>query len=211
MKTPLWHLALCVLCVGSGTWAHAEPADGRKPVNIEADALRYDDLKQLSVFTGNVVLTRGTLVVRGARVEVQQDPQGEQNGVITAESGKRAYFRQRRETGDEVVEGESEIVEFSSKTDVIKLIKSAELRRLRNDRVADVVSGNLIQYNSLTDVFSVDGGEQKSGGGRVRATLTPRGDANATPTPGTAGSSSTPRTPVPMPLRSEGALGGTRP
>ena len=35
----------------------AEKADRDKPMNAEADALRYDDLKQRSVFTGNVVIS----------------------------------------------------------------------------------------------------------------------------------------------------------
>jgi len=30
--------------------AYAEKADRNKPMNIEADSLRYDDLKQVSVF-----------------------------------------------------------------------------------------------------------------------------------------------------------------
>ena len=30
-----------------------------------ADALRYDDLKQTSVFTGKVVVTKGTILIRG--------------------------------------------------------------------------------------------------------------------------------------------------
>jgi len=40
--------------------AVAEKADRDKPMNAEADALRYDDLKQTSVFTGNVIITKGT-------------------------------------------------------------------------------------------------------------------------------------------------------
>ena len=66
-------------------------------MNIEADALRYDDLKQTSVFTGNVVVTKGTIVIRGARIDVRQDPEGYQYGVVTAAPGKLAYFRQKRD------------------------------------------------------------------------------------------------------------------
>jgi lipopolysaccharide transport protein LptA len=33
-------------------------------MNIEADALRYEDKQQLSTFTGNVVVTKGTIVMR---------------------------------------------------------------------------------------------------------------------------------------------------
>ena len=40
-------------------------------MNVEADALRYDDLKQTSVFTGRVVLTKGTILIRGARIDVR--------------------------------------------------------------------------------------------------------------------------------------------
>ena len=84
--------------------AHAERADRTQPMNIEADALRYDDLRQTSVFTGRVVLTKGTILIRGARVDVRQDAEGFQYGVVTAEPGKRAYYRQKREGVDEYFE-----------------------------------------------------------------------------------------------------------
>jgi lipopolysaccharide export system protein LptA len=45
----------------------AEKADRNKPMNVEADTMRYDDLNQTSVFTGKVVVTKGTIVIRGAR------------------------------------------------------------------------------------------------------------------------------------------------
>ena len=34
--------------------ATAEKADRAKPMNVEADALRYDDVRQTSVFTGRI-------------------------------------------------------------------------------------------------------------------------------------------------------------
>ncbi len=168
-------------------------------MNIEADALRYDDLRQISVFSGNVVLTRGTIVIRGARIEVRQDPQGYQFGVVTAEPGKRAYFRQKRDEGDEYIEGESETIEYDGRADLFKLITQAQLRRLRGTQVADVVTGNVIQYNSLTDIFTVDGNPQQKGRGRVRATLTPRSEAPQAPASRPA-----------VPLRSDDSLGGGR-
>ena len=198
MKSQILQLLLCVTCALGAGAASAEKADGKQPMNIEADALRYDDLKQTSVFTGNVVLTRGSILIKGARIEVRQDPQGYQFGVVTAEPGKRAYFRQKRDDVDEYIEGESETLEYDGRTDVVKLIKDAQLRRLRGTQVADVVTGNIIQYNSLTDVFTVDGSPQKDGG-RVRATLTPRNEtaAPAAPRPG-------------VNLRTDDTLGGSR-
>jgi len=181
MKIP--HV-LPLLCLALAVWAipaAAEKADKDKPMNIEADALRYDDLKQISVFTGKVVVTKGTLVIRGARMEVRQDPEGYQYGTVTAEPGKLAFYRQKREGVDEWVEGEGETIEYDGKADRVKFVKHAELRRLRGAQLSDEMTGSLITYDNGTDVFTVDGGPvgQSAGGGRVRAMLAPRPDASA--------------------------------
>ena len=66
-----------------------------------------------TVFTGNVVVTKGTIIIRGARIDVRQDPDGYQYGVVTAAPGKLAYYKQKRDAGtDEWIEGESEVIEY---------------------------------------------------------------------------------------------------
>jgi len=160
--------------------ARAERADRNQPMHVEADALRYDDLRQTSVFTGRVVLTKGTIVIRGARVDVRQDPDGYQYGVVTAEQGKRAYFRQKREGVDEYIEGEGEVIEYDGKADRVKFIRRAEMRRYRGATLADEMAGSLITYDNATEVFTVDGGPASpTPGGRVRAVLAPREAASA--------------------------------
>lgn len=180
MKIPLPQLLLCAACALLAGAANAEKADSNKPINVESDALRYDDLKQTSVFTGGVVLTKGSIVIRGARLEVRQDAEGYQFGLVTAEPGKLAFFRQKREGVDEYIEGESETIEYDGRADVVRLIKSAHLRRLRGASLVDEVTGGVINYNNATEVFTVDGSVAKSGsgsGGRVRAMLTPKAEA----------------------------------
>ena len=103
-------VSLFLVAMLAGGMAHAEKADSAKPMNIEADALRHDDLKQISVFTGNVVVTKGTIILRGAQLEVRQDAQGYQFGVMTAEPGKRAFFRQKRDTAPGAPDGYSNIL-----------------------------------------------------------------------------------------------------
>ena len=167
--------------------AHAEKSDRAQPMNIESDTLRHDDLAQLSVFTGNVVLTKGTILIRGEKLEVRQDPDGYQFGVVTAAPGKRAYFKQQRDTApgapQEFIEGEADTIDYDGRADRVKFIKRAEMRRLIGATVADNVRGDVIVYNNTTDVYSVDGAAGKSGesspGGRVRAILAPRGGPGA--------------------------------
>lgn len=199
---PLLLLAALACSVGA---AHAEKADRAQPMNIEADALRHDELKQTSVFTGRVVMTKGSIVLRGARLDVRQDASGYQYGVVTAEAGKRAFFRQKRDTApgapDEYIEGESEVIEYDGKADNVRFITRAELRRYRAGVLNDEITGAVIVYNNLTDVFTVDSqrnaGAQTAGGtpasgGRVRAILAPKEPAQGTkgsavPAPADAG------------------------
>jgi lipopolysaccharide export system protein LptA len=170
--------------------AAAEKADRNKPMNVEADALRYDDLKQTSVFTGKVVVTKGSILIRGARIDVRQDPDGYQYGTVTAEPGKLAFYRQKREGVDEFIEGEGETIEYDGKADRVKFIKRAEMRRFRGGTLADEVVGSLITYDNNNDVFTVDGGPASPAlGGRVRAVLTPKPGASGPTVP--AGPSAT--------------------
>jgi lipopolysaccharide export system protein LptA len=176
-----------VLAASLPIGAQAEKADRNQPMNVEADALRYDDAKQVSVFSGNVVITKGTLILRAARVEVRQDAQGYQFGVATGASGQLAYFKQKRDGLDEYMEGEAQSIEYNGRADTVKFIGRAVLRRLRGATVADETSGALITYDNTTDTFSVDGGSQNASpanpGGRVRAIIGPRAATpSATPT-----------------------------
>lgn len=191
--------------------AHAERADRDKPMNVEADALRYDDQTQTSIFTGRVVATKGTIVVRGARIEVRQDADGRQQALVTAEPGRRAYWRQKREGVDEFIEGESDTIEYDGRADRVKFIGRAEMRRYRGEVLADETSGNVITYDNTTEVFTVDGGAAAKGaapanpGGRVRAVLAPRNEPAAAGA-GAGGGRGAPS----APLKPSPTLGGER-
>jgi lipopolysaccharide export system protein LptA len=178
--------------LAAGSFAWAEKADRSKPMNIEADAMRYDNLKQTSVFTGNVVVTKGTIMIRGDRIEVRQDPEGYQYGVVTAAPGKRAYYKQKRDAGpDEWVEGEAETIEYDGRADSVRFVGGAVLRRLLGAVPHDETSGPLIVYDQGRDTFTVNGsaasnaGAPGKQGGRVRAVLTPKpapaGETHAPP------------------------------
>jgi len=190
MKFSNSHLCLLAAMILGAGLCSAENADRNKPMNIEADALRYDDLKQTSVFSGRVVLTKGTILIRGARLEVRQDPQGYQFGLVSAEPGKLAFFRQKREGVDEFIEGEAELLEYDGRADTVKLLHNAQLRRFRGATLSDEFTGGVILYNNTSEVFSIDGVPPKAGAvpsaGRVRATLGPKADAPASAAPAPA-------------------------
>ena len=201
MKYLSFSSLLFVLLVVFSSQAAAEKADRSKAMNIEADALRYDDLKQVSVFTGAVTLTKGSIRIRGAQLEVRQDPEGFQFGIVTGSAANPAFFRQKLEGVDEFIEGEGEVIEYDGRADTVRFKNKAQWRRLRGALLADEVLGAVIVYNSLTDTLTVDGNLNKPAqgapSGRVRAMLTPKPEA-----PAPAASAAT--------LRPTTTLGGTK-
>ena len=196
-------MAVCLALLVGAAPVWAEKADRDQPMNAEADALRYDDARQTSVFTGNVVITKGTIRIRGAQVEVRQDPKGNQFGVV---NGSPAFFRQKRDGVDEFIEGTAQRIEYNSQADTVRFVGGAVLRRLTGSQINDETTGALIVYNNSTDVFTVDGGpsNRTTGNptGRVRAMLTP------VPKPG---ESASPPPAPPAALKPTDQLGERRP
>jgi lipopolysaccharide export system protein LptA len=174
-------LPLLVLLMWQGSAVRAERADRLKPMQVEADRMQHDDPKQITVLTGHVQAVKGTLLMRAAHMQVQQDAQGQQVVSLRASQGERVFFRQKREGVNEFIEGESEQAVYDSRQDVMTLTGRAEVRILRQDQPADQVLGHRIVYNNSTEVLNVD--ERQQGGGRARAVLAPRTEAKPSAAP----------------------------
>jgi lipopolysaccharide export system protein LptA len=175
----LWcWVALCASLLALPS--QAEKADRDQPMHIEADSMRHDEARQLTQFTGKVQATKGTLVMRAARMEVQQDAKGRQVAKLWAAPSERVFFRQKREGVNEFTEGEAEQVTYDNQADIITLNQRAEVRILRGSQVADQLTGHTIVFNNTSEVMTVDGQAANGAGQRVRAILTPR---NTTPAP----------------------------
>ncbi len=158
--------------------AHAEKADRDKPINVEADRMEYDDKQQISTFTGDVVLTKGTIEIRGDRLIVRQDPAGWQYGTAI---GEPASFRQKREGVDEWIEGRALQIDYDGRQETVRLQQRASMQRVdARHTVLEEVHGSEILYESATEFFTVEGGDMATTpanpSGRVRVVIQPRGD-----------------------------------
>ncbi|ENO79513.1 lipopolysaccharide transport periplasmic protein LptA [Thauera sp. 63] len=156
--------------------AFAERSDRDQPVNIEADNMTVDDRNKVHVFEGGVVLTQGSLVIRGDKLVVTQDAAGFQNGVATASGGKLATFRQKREGTNEFVDGEAERIEYDSRNERARLFN-----RARVTSGGDEVRGAYIEYDAITENYlatNAPGGGKPAASGdtRVRAVIQPKND-----------------------------------
>ncbi len=183
--------------------AWADKTDRAQPMVVEADRDGVLDLqRQVLVYTGNVVISQGSMVLRAERVEMRTLPDGYRAASATGVAGKPATWRQKRDGVDETVEGTADRIEFDGRADTLRFLGNGAVRRLRSGTVADEITGERILWDNTAEVFRVEGGmvSPTNPGGRVRAVLSPRAEASA----------SAPAVPVP-PLQPSRRLGDPPP
>lgn len=150
--------------------AHAEKADRDKPINLVSNTATVDDVKKVSIYEGNVILTQGTLEIRADKLVVKEDAEGFQFGTAY---GNPASFRQKREGFDEYIEGYAQRIEYDGKKDLVQLFNQARMKRDK-----DEARGNYISYDGNTEFFQVIGGKEAATPtnprGRVHTVLQPK-------------------------------------
>jgi lipopolysaccharide export system protein LptA len=172
-------LLVALLVVGN---AHAEKADFDKPYNVAADKLVDDDVKQIRTWTGNVILTQGTLIMKGAKLVLTTSPDNYDFATLYAQAGGLATMRQKRDGGPDLwIEGEAaDRITYDQKTSIAKLFSNAKIRRLTGAKPTDEAAGAFLSYNSQTEIVTganTEGGESKPGAGRVIVVIQPHTDS----------------------------------
>jgi lipopolysaccharide export system protein LptA len=160
------------LTIGLGLFtatAHAEKADKDKPIALSSDKAQFDDVKQIYHLERNVLLIKGSLIIRGEKAEVKIDPEGYQYVTIFAKPGELASLRQKRDTGlNDFIEGFAEWIEYDGKTEIAILHKQARMNQISGTRVTDQLNGDKIHYDGNTEKYNV------ISKAAVKSTLSPR-------------------------------------
>ena len=173
--------------------AQAERADRDKPTQLEANRMSADDARRVSIFEGNVVMTKGTITLRGEKVVVRVDAEGFQHATVT---GNPVRFRQKTDPSQGRpgvwTEAEALRLEIDEKTDRIELFDKARVTRDQ-----DEVRGDYVMLDQRSDFLSVSGGKGTASAteGRVRAVIQPKAPPSSAAQPAAAGGAS----PAPAP------------
>ncbi len=149
----------------------AEKADREKPIELEADTVQVDDAKKTSIYTGNVVLTQGTLVIHADKLTVREDKDGFQHSTSL---GNPTTFKQKRDGKNEFMQGSAQRIEYDGRMDKVELYTKAWVKRGE-----DIVHGDYIMYDANAEYAQVLGGGQQAATpatptGRVRAIIQPK-------------------------------------
>lgn len=166
-------LALCPL-----SHVVALPSDSSQPIRIQANAATLDDKRNTAVYTGNVVITQGSLRLTGSRVTLTTNANGELNTMVT--QGGPATYQQTPEANKPPVKARAETIEYHADRETIVLIKNAFLEQSGNTFQGEHVSYD-IQRQVVDAGNSSSGASNSNGGGRIEIVIQPRSRSTETP------------------------------
>lgn len=178
-------LASLTLCLLLPFQTLAEKADREKPMQLEANRVSIDDAKKIQILEGDVVVTKGTMVLKAERIVITEDQYGFQKGTAFAGKGSLARFRQKREGKEEYVEGEAERIEYNTNTEIAELFHRAWVKSGE-----DQVKGDYIWYDAVSEKYLVTAGDSrdpKSPAARVRAVIQPKNKSSGNETTSSKG------------------------
>lgn len=160
-------LLLALLLSAALPAALAEKADSSKPIEVSADSASLDQKQGINVFEGNVVITQGTLNLRAQKTVATRDSSSGRQKLLA--SGSPVFFRQKLDGKNEYVEGRGNRVDYDSANNTVVLTGKAQVVRGK-----DVVNGEQITYNTVTEVYQVQGQSASNSNGRVTIILQPQ-------------------------------------
>jgi lipopolysaccharide export system protein LptA len=169
--------AMYFIAIPSLSVAYAEKADQDKPIVLEATKVSGNDVQQTYELDGEVLITKGSILMTGEKVKIKVDPEGYEYVDVRGLPGLIASFRQRREgPADEFMQGNGEVITYNAKTELLTLTGNASLKRLLNMQMLDQVFGNIIQYDDIKQSYRVTAQSKPKPGDPplTRAILSPR-------------------------------------
>ena len=190
--------AAALMCAAGSTLA--ERGDRDQATQLEANRMSSDDARKVSIFEGNVVLTKGTITLRGDRIVVRVDAEGFQHATVT---GNPVRFRQKTDPSQGRpgvwTEAEAQRLEIDEKNDRIELFDKARVTRDK-----DEVRGDYVLLDQRSDFLSVSAGKGAAPSGtegRVRAIIQPKAPPSSAAQPSAAGTPAPAAAPEKPPAR----------
>lgn len=136
----------CLLLLTFPLFGNALESDSTQPLYVEADGADINDKTGVSIYTGNVVITQGSIKLNADKVTVTQN--GEVSDHILAEGNPVKFQQQTDKGGKELIKGESKTVDYILNSEIIHMIDEAVLIQgkdtFRSDRITyDRVKGQM--------------------------------------------------------------------
>lgn len=157
-------LLFCLVCLHSVAWAL--PEDAQKPIHLSADTVSYSQSTNQATYTGNVVITQGTLKIVASTLMVNLN---NDKSIASAQAtGNLASFEQTVSADKGLAKGVAQKIDYNAKTGILSMTGNAKLTQDGTN-----FSGNSIRYSLKMGDVEATGGQGK----RVELVIAPNPNA----------------------------------
>ncbi|MCU7835231.1 MAG: lipopolysaccharide transport periplasmic protein LptA [gamma proteobacterium symbiont of Taylorina sp.] len=148
-------------------------SDRNQPISLEADFADIDDLKGMSVYTGNVILIQGSMVIKADELTLYHNADRDLEKAIARGEKKLATFKQRPEGKEQDFKARASTIEYFIKKEKIYLLNNAHVTQDGGS-----FSANKITYDTKKETVVASSKKDKQGkpvsNGRVKVTIPAR-------------------------------------
>lgn len=130
--------------------------DAEEPLEIFADSVMIDDAKGLSTFSGDAVITQGSLLLKANLIELYTDEKEVIKAVAKGSNSVRAYYKQNQSSQPRFVEATAITITYSLEKQFIYLTGKANLIQ-----GFDSFSAGSLEYDIENDKVIAEKSEQK--------------------------------------------------
>ena len=154
-----------IFCLLLSTWSlgvQAQKGDAEQPIQIEADEANLDHIKQITNYTGNVIVVQGSLRLEADSISVSYNDKRQLKKLIAISSSKKlAHFQQKMDGNKTPVHAYAKKITYAAAKQQMVLEKQAKVIQMGNE-----FKGTYIVYDSKRNRI-------KANKGRVSATIQP--------------------------------------
>lgn len=147
---------------------YALPEDWEQEAVILANAAEFDRKNDIVIYTGEVVLTQGTLRIESDRLVVHGNNEQIEKAIAT---GQPARYQQQIQADDPLTHAEALTIEFYAQQQQAVLIGQAQLRQEGN-----LMTGEKIHYDMVNEV--INAGRNNDQPTRIKVILQPQSKDN---------------------------------
>lgn len=139
------------VALGSAS-AFALPNDRDQPIHIQADNAHLDDKQGVATYTGDVIITQGSMMIKGNTVTMTRAASGDIDVVTSV--GNLAYFEQQQSAAKpDKMKGWAVTIQYQAQKDMVILTDRAKVENEGN-----TTEGEKIVYNTKTQVATAGRG-----------------------------------------------------
>jgi len=170
MNRVKWTITITLLMVLSPLQIYAAATDRKQPIQIEADSLEVRDDDNISIYTGNVRLEQGSLLIQADRLVIYFNANKDLD--LMEMTGRPATYRQLNDDHKEML-GQADKLEYFEPKSLLVLTGNACF-----SSNGDVIESSTISINTENDNLEAASPEPDK---RVRVVIHPKEKVNIEP------------------------------